>query len=50
MTTTMIMLPEIPPGTIPVLLRGLATEDVPSPVVHEVSEGQEGDLVQGHVH
>lgn len=44
------MLPEIPPGTVPVLLGGLAAEDIPPPIVHEVSEGQEGDFVEGHVH
>lgn len=41
--------PEIPPVEVVAGRRGAAAEDGPAPLVHQVAEGQEGDLLQRHL-
>lgn len=42
-------LPEVPPVRIILFLWDAATENTPSPLVDEVTKGQEGNLLQGHL-
>src|SRR5690606_6503295 len=46
----LVPLPQLPPALVVALGRDLAGEDVPPPLVDELAEGQEGDLLQGHLH
>ncbi|XP_071521484.1 angiotensin-converting enzyme-like [Panulirus ornatus] len=48
METMVIASPQVPPGTVPAVLRNLAAEDVPPPRVYQVPKGQEGNFTQRH--
>ena len=41
--------PELPPLVVVVVGVSLSGEDGPSPLVDEVAEREEGDLLQGHL-
>lgn len=42
-------LPQVPPVVVVAAWRRAAAEHVPAPLVDEVAEGQEGNLLQGHL-
>ena len=42
--------PQLPPAAVEVLLGDVTGEHAPAPLVHDVAERQEGDLVQRHRH
>ena len=42
-------LPKLPPSAIVIVWGRGAIENIPAPLVHDVSEGQENDLGQGHL-
>lgn len=42
--------PEVPPLLVVVLLRDSAIKHFPAPLIDEVAEGDEGHLVQRHLH
>lgn len=45
-----VLEPEAPPLLVVVLLGDASVEDPPAPLVDEVAERDEGDLVEGHLH
>lgn len=44
------ILPEVPPLLVVLILLDAPIKHLPAPLVHEVTEGQEGDFVQGDAH
>lgn len=41
--------PKIPPVKVVAGRRGASTKDSPTPLVHQVAKGQEGNFLQGHL-
>lgn len=42
--------PHVPPLFVVVLLRDTTIKHLPPPLVHQVAEGQESNLIQGYAH